>query len=473
MQAIEQIGATLVVLALTACEQGASPPATDAGAVPETAAPDAGRLGKLGPFEPAPIAPAARGLVELGQLLFFDPRLSGDDTFSCATCHDPKKAYTDGRAKGVGYKGEPLTRNTPTIVNVDQRLPLFWDGRAPTVEEQALMPVANPVEMGQDIDALTRELETVAEYVARFKREFRERGITSQAIAKALGAFERSVTSSGSPFDRYLAGESSAMSPAAVRGLELFVGKAECIKCHDGPQLSDNGFHNIGVASADIGRYQVVQVALMRGAFKTPGLRDVALTAPYFHDGSAATLAAVVEHYVKGGVNKENLDPDIHPLDLSPAEQADLVSFMEALTGHGTPPAPLPVPGAYASKSKKTLDEIMKQSDGMLEALDALFASLREKDLVRVEEHCDKLLENAETLDVQRAPSVPRARWLEFREHQGNLVLALKTLQRAVTDRDHPHDASSMGAIHKMYKDVREQCNACHEVFREDKENKP
>lgn len=449
---------------LAACERGAPAPAgvaapASASATAPAALPDGAK--KLAAFaaEPPRLAPE---LVELGKLVFFDPRLSGDDAISCATCHDPKKGWADGLKTGVGHKGKPLKRNTPTVINIDHRLPLFWDGRAKDAEEQALLPISNPDEMAEDLDKLAEQLRTVPEYVARFERAFPRAGITKETLAKALAAFERTLLSVDSPYDRYLEGDRAAISPEAARGLELFVGKAACVKCHDGPQLTDNGFHNIGVAGGDEGRHKIVTVALMKGAFKTPGLRDVALTAPYFHDGSAKTLLAVVEHYNRGGDSKDNLDPDIKPLHLTPDEQAALVALMEAMTGRSPAVEPPVLPGAYGKPSQKPLLELMKQADGMLDTLDKVFASMSDKNWPEMKVHCERLLENAEEIDVTRGKTVPASARPEFRAHQGELILAIKALHAAI-------GAKNGGEAYKSYAMVRERCESCHQRFRWEK----
>jgi cytochrome c peroxidase len=278
--------------------------------------------------------------VALGKALFFDPRLSGSNWISCASCHNPGLGWTDGLPTGIGDGMKKLRRATPTILNTAYTKLLMWDGRASTLEEQALGPIAAGEEMNQDIPALIAKLSSIAGYVELFGKAYPGQGITDKTIAKALAAFQRSIVSSESPFDRWRQGDPKAISTSARRGFELFDGKAKCTACHQGFNFTDNGFHNIGVKStgaADLGRFEVRKVAISRGAFKTPTLRDVELTAPYMHNGLYRTLEEVVDHYDRGGDTTENLDPEMKPLSLSAQEKADLVAFMKSLTGTSVP----------------------------------------------------------------------------------------------------------------------------------------
>lgn len=212
----------------------------------------------------------------------------------------------------------------------------FWDGRAGSLEEQALGPIHNPIEMGETLENVVLKLRAIPGYRAQFKEVFGA-DVTVGGIAKAIAAFERTVVSGPSPYDRYLAGEREAMSPSAVRGMNLFAGKGHCLACHSGPTFSDQSFHNLGVGmdqpNPDLGREAHTKNPADRGRFKTPGLRNVALTNPYLHDGSANTLMDVVALYDRGGVENPNLDPLVFPLHLTLQEKLDLVAFMEALTG--------------------------------------------------------------------------------------------------------------------------------------------
>lgn len=270
----------------------------------------------------------------LGKQLFFDPRLSGDNATSCASCHLPDKALTDGRARAQGRNGRTLARNTPSLFNVAFQSSLFWDGRAKTLEEQALVPIQHPQEMNQDLDELERELAAITGYVEQFQDVFGTE-VTRDGIAKALAAFERTLITGPAPFDRYLAGERDALSFEARRGLELFVGDADCARCHHGPLLSDGEFYRLGVTSEDKGRAAVTGDAKDRGKFRTPSLRHVAETAPYMHDGSQPTLHRVVEFYLRGApTTSSGLPLDIEPLlDLSYSDIGSLVAFLDSLTG--------------------------------------------------------------------------------------------------------------------------------------------
>ncbi len=269
----------------------------------------------------------------LGKRLFFEPRLSKDGEVSCASCHDPARAFTDGKPLAVGVAGARGARNSPTLVNRALGRSQFWDGRAATLEAQALGPIDNPVEMGLPLAEAVRRLSADPSYARDFRRAFGGK-VTAARLGAALAAYERTLWSVDAPFDRFLAGDAEALSPAAQRGLELFGGKARCGDCHAGVNFTDEGFHVLGVGGeGEPGRAQVTHAPADRGAFKTPTLREVARTAPYLHDGSLATLAEVIDLYDRGGVPHPNLDPKLHPLGLTAAEKADLLAFLEALSG--------------------------------------------------------------------------------------------------------------------------------------------
>lgn len=287
--------------------------------------------------------PTTSAKVALGKQLFFDPRLSGDNTISCATCHLPDKAFADGlpRAKGAG--GKELARNTPTLLNVAFFERFFWDGRASSLEEQALEPIQSPDEMNQDLDELEKELGAVPGYVEQFRSVFGT-DVTRDGIAKSLAAFQRTLVTGPSPFDRYLAGEEDALSYEAKQGLELFTGAAGCVRCHRGPLLSDGKFYRLGVSFDDEGRAAVTGKNEDTAKFRTPSLRNVAQTGPYMHDGSMKTLYQVVEFYYRNAPTtaRNGLKPDIEPLlGQSYTEISALVAFLESLTGEApkiTPP---------------------------------------------------------------------------------------------------------------------------------------
>jgi cytochrome c peroxidase len=276
--------------------------------------------------------------IELGKMLYFDPRLSGSNWISCATCHNPGLGWSDGLPRTIGDGQKELGRHSPTIINSGYSEVQMWDGRAKDLEEQALGPIKAEVEMNQNMDELIKELKAVLGYVKKFNNVFGKSGVTPKNIAKSIAAFERTVVSKNAPYDKYWAGDKKAMSISAVNGMNLFFGKAKCSICHNGPAFTDSNFHNIGVKQhgplkEDLGRYNISKEDFDKGAFKTPGLRHISLTAPYMHDGSKATLDDVIDFYNRGGDVKENRSPFITPLKLTDAEKDDLVEFMKALEG--------------------------------------------------------------------------------------------------------------------------------------------
>lgn len=280
--------------------------------------------------------------IMLGKQLFFDPRLSGDNKTSCATCHVPEKAFADGLARSTGRDAMLLSRNTPSLLNVGFFATFFWDGRAATLEEQALLPMASPAEMNQGLKELEQELSAVPGYVKQF-REIFGTNPTRSDIAKSLAAFQRTLVTGPSPFDKYLSGDKDSLSDDAKRGMELFVGDAACVRCHHGPLLSDAKFYRLGIASNDDGRAAVTKCKQDRQKFRTPSLRNVAQTAPYMHDGSLRTLTEVVEFYYRGvpSQTRDGLRPDVNVLQArSYSEVSSLVAFLESLTG--APPAITP-----------------------------------------------------------------------------------------------------------------------------------
>ncbi|GJL79563.1 MAG: cytochrome-c peroxidase [Nitrospinaceae bacterium] len=275
---------------------------------------------------------------ELGAMLYFDLRLSGSNWISCMTCHHPGLGWGDGLPRAFGHGHKELDRHSPTIINSGYFETQFWDGRAKTLEEQALGPIESQVEMKQDLDELVKELKAIPGYVRKFKKVFPKEGIKKTTIAKALATYERSVVSNNAPYDKYFAGDKSAMSASALNGMKLFFGKAKCSICHNGPAFTDSKFHNIGVKQhgplkEDFGRYMITKEDFDKGAFKTPGLRHINRSAPYMHDGSEATLEEVVDFYDRGGDVEENRSPFITPLGLNKKEKKDLVEFMKALEG--------------------------------------------------------------------------------------------------------------------------------------------
>jgi cytochrome c peroxidase len=294
--------------------------------------------------------PPTADKVVLGKLLYFDPRLSKDRTISCASCHNPFHGFTDPARTSKGVGGQLGGRNSPTVINRLFSKEQFWDGRAADLEEQAHGPLINPVEMGMPAHTqVVKRVQAIKGYAPLFEKAFGSKEITMARIAQAIASYERTVVSGNSPYDRYTAGDKDAMSASAVRGMELFNGKANCKTCHTGFNFTDESYHNLGVGmdkpKPDLGRYVVSKADSERGAFKTPTLRNVVQTAPYMHDGSEATLTEVVEFYNRGGVKNQWLSKEIKPLNLTPAEVTDLVAFLEALTGDVNglePPASLP-----------------------------------------------------------------------------------------------------------------------------------
>lgn len=288
--------------------------------------------------------PTTTEKIALGRQLFFDPRLSGDNRMSCATCHLPEKAFGDGVALSKGDGDKLLSRNTPTLLNVGFLESFNWDGRAKSLEEQALGPIQSPEEMNQDLAELERELNAVPGYVEQFQKVFKS-SVTRDGIAKLLAAFQRTLVTKPSPFDRYLAGDKAALSAEAKKGLELFEGSAGCVRCHQGPLLSDGQLYRLGVSFKDEGLAAVTGKKEDKGKFRTPSLRSIAQTGPYMHDGSKKTLAEVVEFYYRG---VPTTTPDGLPLDVQPllgqsySEISSLVAFLESLTGEAPkiePPA--------------------------------------------------------------------------------------------------------------------------------------
>ena len=292
-------------------------------------------------YLPAPAGnPITPEKIALGRRLFVDERLSRDGRTSCATCHQPSRRFTDGRRLPLGVFGREGRRNTPTILNRAYGGSAFWDGRAATLEDQVRIALTGTRDLGLSTDEAVTRLSADGAYRREFRTAFGA-PVTAQGIEQALATFVRSRLSGNSAFDRFLTGDTAALDAAERRGLEVFNGRARCSRCHAGPLLSDEAFHNTGVAwqggrFLDEGRAAVTGLARDRGAFKTPTLREIARTAPYMHDGSLTTLSEVIGFYDRGGRANPNLDPDIRPIRLTTREKSDLVSFLRALTGSGT-----------------------------------------------------------------------------------------------------------------------------------------
>ncbi len=278
--------------------------------------------------------PLTAPAVSLGRRLFFDPRLSHDMTLSCASCHLPDRAFSDTLPRSRGVRGRPTRRNAPTIVNRAYGQSLFWDGRVATLEAQVLRPIEDSLEMDLSADSLVARLAGDVAYRTAFESIFGG-AITPGKVARALASYVRTIRSGNAPVDRFRNGDAAALSTEARRGMELFLGKANCSSCHVGPNFTDEKFHNTGVAlgTQDVGRFAVTGRAPDRRAFKTPTLRNVSRTAPYMHDGSIATLDAVIGFYDRGGRPDPALDPEIRPLRLTSAERQYLVAFLRSLDG--------------------------------------------------------------------------------------------------------------------------------------------
>jgi cytochrome c peroxidase len=278
--------------------------------------------------------PYSKAKVELGRKLFFDTALSGDGSRSCATCHAPVSGWQDGVSRHEALDGTLLGRRTPSAQDGAWGELFFWDGRAASLEAQALGPVQSALEMNQTLDGMVKTLAANPEYAGLFATAFPENPrITPDTVAKAIATFERSLVSGITPFDRWVEGDPKAISPEAKRGFDIFTGTAGCVSCHSGWQFTDHAFHDIGLPGDDVGRGAIIKVPELNHAFKTPTLRNVADRAPYMHDGSIGTLEGVVEHYRNGIVQRPTLSPDLPRIDvLSDCDIADLVAFLHTLS---------------------------------------------------------------------------------------------------------------------------------------------
>jgi len=308
----------------------------------------------LPPLNIPPDNPPTAETIALGRKLFYDTTLSSHNTLSCASCHSPSMMFSDGQRFSRGAGGQLGVRNALTVLNAAYYPVDFWDGRAVNLEAQSGMPMANPIEMNQPHEVSVSKLNAMPEYRKEFEKAFGPGPATLDKVEKAIASFERTLLSGNSPFDRYFYGkDKTAMSPSAIRGLEVFRDKnrGNCATCHTiGDQyalFADGKFHNIGIGVGengeiqDLGRYVVTKRDADKGSFRTPTLRNVAKTAPYMHDGSEKTLKDVVDYYVGGGNSNPYLDKEIHALTLTGQERADLVAFLDSLTGE-PPPQALP-----------------------------------------------------------------------------------------------------------------------------------
>jgi len=289
------------------------------------------------PAGPADNAPSA-DRVKLGRALFFETALSSNKDRSCASCHEPALMWSDGLPTALALDNAALPRATPSLINVGYAEPIMWDGRSPSLEHQAMLPILSEREMGGDVELVLERLNSSAFYSEAFASAYAADTITSELVARALAAFQRTIISDNTDFDRWIAGDSSAMSKSAVSGFAVFLDfdKGRCAVCHDAPYFTDNSFHNIGLPTTttedlDVGRYALKPITAMVGAFRTPQLREISATAPYFHDGSSASLDEVIEHYNSGFEVGPHLSREMTQLNLTAEEKADLAEFLAAL----------------------------------------------------------------------------------------------------------------------------------------------
>jgi cytochrome c peroxidase len=289
---------------------------------------------ELGVLPPSPFAnvDSLKQLQSLGAILFFDPRLSGSGKISCASCHDPALSWTDGRKVSSGHEGASTHRNSPTIQNVWFYEKLFWDGRSASLEDQAFSPINSETEMHGDMPGLSRRLKKFAGYAPLFESAFGDPGIDPDRITQALAAFQRTITSSESRFDKFLKGDKYALSNQELRGLHIFRTEANCMNCHNSPMFSDNRFHNNGFANGDVGRFFVTHREEDKGKMKTPSLRDVIHTGPWMHDGAMGDLGTIISIYGKG--RPQAL---LGGFSTSKTQLPDLLAFLQSISA---PPKP-------------------------------------------------------------------------------------------------------------------------------------
>ncbi len=356
---VRALGSCLALATLLSCSLwGADPTGKTISAPPAPPAPTAEELEAANPVRPLPDKPLGHDQdltqvsvppdpekARLGRWLFFDTRLSRDQTLSCASCHKPENAFSEPTPVSTGINGQKGNRKAPSFVNAVYAFfpETFWDGRAASLEAQAIGPIANPIEMGFTHEEATAAIAGAKGYGPFFQKAFGDSKVTLDRIASAIAHYERTRVSGNSPYDRWKRGvDEKAVGDDVKLGEDLFFGKALCSRCHVGNSFTDSRYHNLGVGwdektqkFADKGREDFTGKESDRGAFKTPHLRDVALHAPYMHDGSMATLEEVVDHYVKGGHPNPYLSPKMEKIELSAQEAAALVGFMKALTGEG------------------------------------------------------------------------------------------------------------------------------------------
>lgn len=413
--------------------------------------------------------PLTQKKIELGMMLYFDKRLSRDNSTSCATCHDPAKGYSDGLPRSRGFGDKELGRHSPTLLNAAYNQPQYWDGRASSLEEQAVDPIMGAAEMNMpSYEEVLRRITHAPEYEGRFLEAFGEPA-SIETVAKALASFERTLVTPSSPFDRYVSGDRDAMTMEAKRGLALFVGKAGCAQCHSGPNLTDNEYHNVGVAQRgpldeDLGRFHVTQDEADRGAFKTPTLRNLSLTAPYMHDGAFWTLEEIIDLYDRGGGEAANKSELLYELALTTQEKGELVAFLGALNGRQPP-----LPEIYASTSRRddrfrSIGALMK--DGIHEDFTFLsFTIWHDRPLTEVKRDgiavaADNINRLAKRLrrfkDSRIASSDPRA----FAASVEGLVETAAAIRSHAATED-------VDVLGDDFIALEEACSHCHAVFQE------
>ena len=318
-----------------------------------------------------PPAPADNPLtpekVALGARLFCDPILSRGER-SCASCHRPERAFSEHRRRAIGLSGRPLARNTPSLFNLAWSKQYFWDGRAPTLEAQVAMPIEDRKEMHGDWPAILSRLGREPQWAAQFRAAFPdEPAPTRAAVLKALASYVRSLVSPPTRFDAWIAGDDGALATAEVRGFRLFIGKGGCVLCHVGWRFTDDRFHDIGLRSNDAGRGALPGSGAGIIQFKTPGLRELTRTAPYMHDGSLPTLAAVLKHYAGGLRERPSLATQLNPrLRFTAREKADLIAFLSSLSQPGAAPrarphALAPAPSQPACRSNFSISSASRR----------------------------------------------------------------------------------------------------------------
>jgi cytochrome c peroxidase len=294
----------------------------------------------------------------LGEALFHDKRLSVDGSLACASCHERGKGFADGKIQGRGVPGRALKRHTPTLWNLAWSSPVFWDGRARSLEEQVAGPIESPDEMALPVSSAVARLAADPAMMRAFAVAFPEAPKVDAAnLAKAIATYERTFVSPVTRFDRWIEGDDRALTPSEVSGFRLFTGKAQCVKCHSGFAFTDYAFYDVGLPDDDRGRGAVLRLEAAEHAFKTPGLREIGRSAPYMHNGTLATLDDVVRHYESGVVERPTVSKDIaRGLTLSEADRADLIAFLGTLTSEGAPALPdkiVPVQGGPAAPAQQ------------------------------------------------------------------------------------------------------------------------